>query len=88
MILVPISPNGYGVSFLFFVMFLLILIRGNYLKYLKISLSHPITQVSLIMMGVIYLWMIGNDDIFWAKHMVLRYNHYFLYPFFFFLFLD
>ncbi len=88
MFLVPIAPNEYAVDFIFSLMFLLIAIRGNFLKYLKISLSHPITRASLLMMSVFYIWMYGNSDTFWAEHMVFKYNHYFMYPFFFFLFLD
>lgn len=87
MFFVPFEPHGYAVSFIFFLMYSLIIVRGNYLKYLKISLSNPLTLPFMLMMLVHYIWMYGNDCIEGA-HETLKYSHYFLYPLFFFLFLD
>lgn len=87
MFFVPFEPHGYAVSFIFFLLYLLLVIRGNYLYYLKISLSHPLVITFAFMMLIHYLWLIGNTDVNGAKD-TLKFSHYFLYPFFFFLFLD
>lgn len=87
MFFVSFAPHGYAVSFIFTLMYILIFIRGYYVKYLKISLSHPLTISFLLLMLVHYLWLFGTDDTDFA-HETLKYAHYLLYPFFFFLFLD
>ncbi|MDY0117316.1 MAG: O-antigen ligase family protein [Sulfurimonadaceae bacterium] len=80
-------PDSRTVSFLFTLLYILIVIRGNYLKYLKISLSHPLTKPYLYFMSIHFIWMIGtseNTDI----NLWLKYSYHNLYPLLFFSFLD
>jgi O-antigen ligase len=84
---VSFAPHGYAVSFIFTIMYILLFLRGNYIKYLRISLSNPITIAFLLMQTIYYLWFLGSNDID-AAYDALQYSHYLLYPFFFFLFLD
>lgn len=87
MFFISIAPNGYAIDFIFTLMMLLIAMRGNYITYMKISLSHPITKAFLLLMAVHYIWLYGTTDMNWANT-TLKYSHYLLYPFFFFLFID
>lgn len=85
---ISFTPHGYAVSFIFTLLYIIILLRGNYIKYLKISLSNPITLPFLLFMCIHYIWyFIGTNDLDAGKD-TLKYSHYLLYPFFFFLFLD
>lgn len=87
MFFVPFAPHGYSVSFIFTLIYILLFVRGHYIKYIKSSLSQPLVVPFLLMALVHYLWLMGTTDIDFAKS-TLRYSHYLLYPFFFFLFLD
>jgi len=87
MFFIPIKPHGNQVSFIFFAYFILLLLRGNFKKYILDSFQHPLTKAFLLFFLVHIFWLIGTEDfsnaIFKIKH-----SYYLLYPFFFFLFLD
>jgi O-antigen ligase len=87
MFFVPFAPHSYAVSFLFTLGYILLFVRGHYIKYINSSLSHPLVIPFLLMAMVHYIWLIGTADIDFATS-TLDYSHYLLYPFFFLLFLD
>ncbi len=87
MFFVPFAPHGYAVSFIFTIAYFLLFIRGHYFKYISSSLSHPLVIPFLLMALVHYIWVSGTSDNDFAN-VTLKYSHYLLYPFFFFLFLD
>jgi len=82
-----ISVDGYSRSFLFALMLLLVIIRGNYVFYFSYSIKHPIVIAFFIYAGMHYLWLIGTDNIQWGQRMIDQARVAF-YPLIFFSFLD
>ncbi len=83
----PISYYGYARSFIFSLIIILIAFRGNYKYYFTKSFNHPIAIAFLLYAGMYYIWLIGTEDMDYAKW-TLHFVKVCLYPFIFYTFLD
>lgn len=88
MFFISFIPYSHSVSLIYALIYILILVRGEYLKYLKISLSHPLTIPFLLFMLVHYIWLIGSSDIEKSATIWMCTTYYNFYPLLFFLFVD
>jgi O-antigen ligase len=84
-----LAPTTYdrGNSAIIIILIALFIIRGNYLYYIKESLSNRLVQAFLIYVFVHVVWLIGTDTL---ENAIIGFKlvKYLIYPFLFTLFLD
>lgn len=80
-------PHSRTTDALWFIMIALVILRKNYLYYLKKAISHPITKPFLALYLFFLLWSFSPINKAFTLH-TLEYLRYLLYPLFFFSFID
>ena len=81
-------PDNHTISFLFFLIYIGVLLRGNYIKYFQMALAHPLTKPFLYFFLIHIIWLIGSESPKEAVGEWLKYEYYSLYPLLFFSFID
>lgn len=83
--LIPIS--GRAKSSILVAIIVLFLLRGNYLYYLKKSISNKIVQAFLLFFLVHFIWLIGSDNLDRGLHSISEMK-YLMFSLLFFSFVD
>lgn len=82
---VPLSMTGRRATF--FVLFLVFLIRGNYLDYFRQGVKDKLVQAFLIYFLIHIIWLIGTENFDQAKR-VIHEAKFLLYPLLFITLID
>ena len=81
-------PDSYVISFLFFLIYILLILRGNYIHYFSLAFAHPLTKAFFYFFIIHIIWLFGSENIHEALHTWIKYEYYSLYPLLFFSFID